>query len=479
MENNHEIFGKSFINNQYIETTNTIEIFSPINGKKIGKVSALSKNDIDNAYNCAHDAFQHWQYTPIKVRIELIKKFAEFFLNDKQNLATLISWEVGKSFNDSLVEVIRSYEYIMNTIKVFEQKMLNAEIIDESIHGIKNKTGKFYYVPIGVVLAISPFNYPINLSIAKIIPTIITGNTVVFKPATYGSLVCSKLSEYFLKANFPPGVFNLVTGKGSEIGDYILSNKYIKGITFTGSTTIGKKIANVASMKNIVLELGGKDPAIVLEDVDIEKVASEIIKGAFNFSGQRCTAIKRVIVMDNVANSLVCALEKEIQKLTVGNPFDNADIVPLIDAKSLDYVKTLINDALENNAKLVCGNNIVGHNLLEPTLIDYVTPKMKLAWEEPFGPVLPIIRVKTIQEAVDLTNASSFGLQASVFTKNIQLANEIAIKLDVGTVNINKSSSRGPDYFPFIGVKDSGFGAQGIFESLKAMTRIKGIVDNV
>ena len=121
----------------------------------------------------------------------------------------------------------------------------------------------------------------------------------------------------------------------------------------------------------------------------------------------------------------------------------------------------------------------MGHNLLEPTLIDYVTPKMKLAWEEPFGPVLPIIRVKTIQEAVDLTNASSFGLQASVFTKNIQLANEIAIKLDVGTVNINKSSSRGPDYFPFIGVKDSGFGAQGIFESLKAMTRIKGIVDNV
>lgn len=474
----NKIIAKSFINNEYIETNNIIKVNSPIDNKELGEVCALSQEHIDLAYSSASKAFETWKNIDHLQRIEFIKKFAEFFIQDKENLAKLITLEVAKSYKDSLVEVERSYEYIINTIDVYLNEIHPPKVIDESVHKIKNKVGKFYNEPIGVVLAISPFNYPINLSIAKIIPTIIVGNTLVFKPATYGSLVCSKLSEYFLKANFPKGVFNLVMGKGSEIGDYILKNESIKGITFTGSTKIGKQIAKNANMQNLVLELGGKDPALVLDDVDVNKVGKEIVKGAYNFSGQRCTAIKRVVVLSSIADQLVESIKKEVELLTVGNPFDNVDIVPVIDTKSLNYIQELIDDALNKNAKLILGNKVIGHNLLTPTLIDYVTPEHRLAWEEPFGPVLPIIRVNSIEEGIKIINDSNFGLQASIFGNNINLLNEIATKIDVGTVNINKSSSRGPDYFPFIGVKDSGFGVQGIADSMKAMTRIKGIVNN-
>lgn len=470
--------GQGFINNEFIDTETKITINSPIDGKEIGNVSALSKRHIDLAFDAAQKAFHKWSFTSHNERIALIKKFADYFLEEKEFLANLITLEVGKSYKDSLIEVERSYEYILETIKVFEKEMIHPMILDETVHNVKGKVGKFYNVPIGVVLAISPFNYPINLSIAKIVPTLLVGNTVVFKPATYGSLVCSQISKFILKAGFPKGVFNLVVGKGSEIGDYILENKNIAGVTFTGSTEIGKKIASKLSMKNIILELGGKDAAIVLEDIDVEKTAKEIIKGAFSYAGQRCTAIKRVIVLEEVADSLASALTKETSKLTVGNPFDNVDVSPLIDKKSFDFVKSLIEDGLRHGGKLLYGGNAVGYNLLEPTLIDNVSINSKLAWEEPFGPVLPIIRVKTISEAIGISNASNFGLQTSVFTNDISKANLIARHLNVGTVNINKSSSRGPDIFPFIGVKDSGFGAQGILDSMKAMTRIKGIVEN-
>lgn len=470
--------GKSFINNQFIDTDKKIKVVSPIDGSEIGEVSALSKQHIDFAFESAHQAFFNWSFLDYNKRIEYIEKFAELFLEKKEMFAKLITLEVGKSYNDSLTEVIRSYDYIKATIDVYKKELVNPIVYDEKIHGIKNKVGKFYNVPIGVVLAISPFNYPINLSIAKIIPTILVGNTIVFKPATYGSLVCSQLSQLFLEADFPNGVFNLVTGKGSEIGDYILLNKRIAGITFTGSTDIGKKIANVAPMKNLILELGGKDAAIVLDDVDTDKVAKEIAKGAFNFSGQRCTAIKRVIVLDSVADQLVNNLKKYVEELKVGNPFDNVDVIPMIDKKSLDFVIGLINDATENGANVVTGNTIVGYNLLTPTLVDNVTIKHRLAWEEPFGPVLPIIRVKDIKEAIGITNASNFGLQASVFSNDVSKAKLIANYLNVGTVNINKSPSRGPDIFPFLGVKDSGFGVQGILDSMKSMTRVKGIVEN-
>lgn len=469
---------QAYINGKFIDTEQKLDVLSAIDGEKIGTLPCVSKNHVDLAYEGSYKAFNVWKGLTPEMRIKKVKEFADIFISNKEFLANLMTLEIGKSYKDSLSEIQRSYEYILETIKVYRNEFIAPNVVDHTIHKIENKVGNFYNVPIGVVLAISPFNYPINLSISKIIPTILTGNTVVFKPATQGALVASYLAKYFEEAKIIPGVFNLVIGKGSEIGDYIVENKRIAGCTFTGSTSIGIKIAQKLYMKPLVLELGGKDCAIVTKNANLSLAAKEIVKGAFGYSGQRCTAIKKVLVLNEVADQLIDLILDEAKHLTVGNPLNNVDVVPLIDKKTLDYNLMLKDDAIAHGGKLIFGGNIVGYNLLEPTIIDEVSSNSKLAWEEPFGPLLPIVRVGTINEAISIANASEYGLQGSVFSENETEALMIAQQLDTGTVNINRSSSRGPDIFPFIGVKNSGFGVQGIRDSIKAMTRIKGIVIN-
>ncbi|MEG2198248.1 MAG: aldehyde dehydrogenase family protein [Malacoplasma sp.] len=469
---------RAYINGELINLENKIETFSPIDNSFIGTVPSCTKTEIDYAFESANTAFTNWSLIKADERISYVLAFAEELLAKKDMISTLMVKEIAKAKKDCLVEIQRTYDYILQTVQHYKSDILPAIVIGESQHNIKGKTGIFNHVPLGVVVAISPFNYPINLSLAKIIPSIIVGNTVVFKPASQGSLTGLVLGEIFAKLKFPRGVVNIISGSGSQIGDYLISNKHIKGITFTGGTDVGINIAKSSYMKNLILELGGKDPAIVLHDINCEKVAKQIISGAFNYSGQRCTAIKRVLVLDIIADQLVKCLEVEIKKLTCGNPFDNVDIVPMISTKEMNYVQSLINDALDKNAKLIYGNHVIGNNLLTPTLIDNVSLDSKLAWEEPFGPVLPIIRLNTVKEIIDVANKSEYGLQASIFTNDKEIALNISRLLDTGTININAPSSRGPDIFPFIGVKNSGFGVQGIVDAMKSMTRLKGVVNN-
>ena len=283
------------------------------------------------------------------------------------------------------------------------------------------------------------------------------------------------LVKAFHEAGIPEGVLNTVTGKGSEIGDYLIAHPMVDFVNFTGSTPVGKKIGELAGMRPILLELGGKDGAIVSEEADLEKAAKDIVSGAFSYSGQRCTAIKRVLVVETVADKLSELIKSEVEKLTVGDPFDNADITPLIDNKSADFIEGLVLDAKEKGA--VALNQIRREgNLLWPVVFDNVTLDMQIAWEEPFGPILPIIRVKNVDEAIEICNGSEYGLQTSVFTKDIVKAFEIAGKLEVGTVQINNKTQRGPDNFPFLGIKGSGVGVQGIKYSIESMTKIKSIV---
>ena len=229
----------------------------------------------------------------------------------------------------------------------------------------------------------------------------------------------------------------------------------------------------------LLMELGGKDAAIVLKDADLDLAAKNIVAGAYSYSGQRCTAIKRALVVNEVADKLVEKIKMEIKNLKVGNPLElDADVVPLIDTKSADFVEGLINDAINLGGNLVVGGNREG-NLIYPTLIDNVTKEMRIAWEEPFGPVLPIIRVNNVEEAIEIANRSEYGLQSSVFTENINDAFYVADKLEVGTVQVNNKTERGPDHFPFLGVKSSGVGVQGIKYSIEAMTRLKATIINV
>jgi glyceraldehyde-3-phosphate dehydrogenase (NADP+) len=328
------------------------------------------------------------------------------------------------------------------------------------------------------VLAISPFNYPVNLSASKIAPALIAGNSVILKPPTQGAISALYLAEIFNQAGLPAGLLNVITGRGSEIGDYIVTHKDINFINFTGSSEVGRHISKISEMVPLLLELGGKDAAIVLKDADLELAANNIVSGAYGYSGQRCTAVKRVLVVDNIADELVDLITLKVQKLKVGKPEDGVDITPLINDKAADFVQELIDDAITQGANLIIGNKREG-NLIYPTLLDNVTTKMRLAWEEPFGPVLPIIRIKDMNEGIKIANESEYGLQSAVFTENIDDAFYVAQKLEVGAVQINNKTERGPDHFPFLGVKSSGMGTQGIRYSIEAMSRPKAIVLNL
>lgn len=465
----------ALINGQSYQNDKWVDIMSPTTNEVIGQVPALSKEEINNAYQKAFEAQKAWAATPLPARIKILDQWKELINSNKEKIADLMVLEIAKGRKAAISEVDRSIQYIDYTFE--EMKRIHPRAYTGESWDAKNKIAIFEYVPKGVVLAIAPFNYPINLAISKIVPALVAGNSVVFKPATQGSLTGLYFSQLAKEANIPAGVFNAVSGRGSEIGDILVENPLINVISFTGSPDVGKQIAMKSLKVDMVLELGGKDPAIVLADADLEDAAKKIIKGAFSYSGQRCTAIKRVLVDEKVKDQLVKLLVPQIEKLKVGKPEDDADITPVIDNKTVQYIQGLIDDALGKGAKNLIGNKTEG-NLMAPTLIDGVTIDMKLAWEEPFGPVLPIISFKNIEEAISIANKSEYGLQASIFTTNINSALSIAKRLETGTVNINDQTQRGPDHFPFIGIKDSGLGAQGIHDSLISFMRPKGLVFN-
>ena len=469
---------QNLVNGEWKSSEKEITIYSPINQEELGTVPAMSQAEVDEAMQAARAALPAWRALSAVERAAYLHKTAAILERDKEKIGSILAKEVAKGIKAAIGEVVRTADLIRYAaeegLRITGQAMEGGGFEAAS----KNKLAVVRREPVGVVLAIAPFNYPVNLSGSKIAPALIAGNVVMFKPPTQGSISGLLLAKAFEEAGIPAGVFNTITGRGSEIGDYIIEHKEVNFINFTGSTPIGERIGRLAGMRPIMLELGGKDAALVLEDADLEHAAKQIVAGAFSYSGQRCTAIKRVIVLESVADKLVTLLQAEVAKLTVGDPFDNADITPVIDNASADFIWGLIEDAQEKGAQALTPIKREG-NLLWPVLFDQVTKDMKVAWEEPFGPVLPIIRVANVEEAIAFANESEFGLQSSVFTNDFKKAFEIAEKLEVGTVHINNKTQRGPDNFPFLGVKGSGAGVQGIKYSIEAMTNVKSIVFDV
>lgn len=469
---------QNLVNGKWKSSEQEITIYSPINQEELGTVPAMTQTEADEAMQAARAALPAWRALSAIERAAYLHKTAAILERDKEKIGTILAKEVAKGIKAAIGEVVRTADLIRYAaeegLRITGQAMEGGGFEAAS----KNKLAVVRREPVGIVLAIAPFNYPVNLSASKIAPALIAGNVVMFKPPTQGSISGLLLAKAFEEAGIPAGVFNTITGRGSEIGDYIIEHKEVNFINFTGSTPIGERIGRLAGMRPIMLELGGKDAALVLEEADLEHAAKQIVAGAFSYSGQRCTAIKRVIVLESVADKLATLLQEEVSKLTVGDPFDNADITPVIDNASADFIWGLIEDAQEKEAQALTPIKREG-NLLWPVLFDQVTKDMKVAWEEPFGPVLPIIRVASVEEAIAFANESEFGLQSSVFTNDFKKAFEIAEKLEVGTVHINNKTQRGPDNFPFLGVKGSGAGVQGIKYSIEAMTNVKSIVFDV
>lgn len=469
---------KNYVNGEWKLSENEIKIYAPANGEELGSVPAMSREEVDYAYESAKKALPAWRALSYVERAAYLHKVADILERDQEKIGTILAKEVSKGIKAAISEVVRTADLIRYAAE--EGVRLSGEVLEGGSFeaASKKKIAVVRREPVGLVLAIAPFNYPVNLSGSKIAPALIGGNVVAFKPPTQGSISGLLLAEAFAEAGLPAGVFNTITGKGSEIGDYLNEHKAVDFINFTGSTPIGERIGKMAGMRPIMLELGGKDAAIVLEDADLAKTAKDIVGGALSYSGQRCTAIKRVLVLESVADELAGLIKAEVEKLTVGDPFDNADITPVIDSGSADYIEGLVRDAQEKGAAELTPFKREG-NLLWPTLFDHVTTDMRVAWEEPFGPVLPIIRVKSVEEAIEIANKSEFGLQSAVFTQDFPKAFAIAEKLEVGTVHINNKTQRGTDNFPFLGVKGSGAGTQGIRYSIEAMTRVKSVVFDI
>lgn len=466
---------KIFFNNEMVEFDNTIEIYSPETNQIVGILPAFKKNQMEDIFEKAEKAFNSWSLTSKEKRIDHVMKFANIMLDNKEELAKALMDEIAKNYEDSIKEIERSYEYIIETIDEYKKNFVKPKVqFDDPV----TKKGKISYqkrVPLGIVLAISPFNYPVNLSISKIIPALVLGNTVVFKPATQGSISGALLSKYFYEANLPPNVFNIIIGKGSEIGDELIENKRIKMISFTGGVNIGNKIAQKKAGIPIVLEMGGSDPAIILKDADLDLAIKNVVNGSLSYSGQRCTAIKIVFIDKKIASEFTSRLIEEVSKLKVGFANDNSDITALINSSSVKWATKLIDDAIDKGAKLEIGGNTI-NNILYPTILSNVRKNMMIFDEEQFAPIIPIVEFDNIQTVIDDLKNSLYGLQACIFTDDDKEFVRIANKLDYGTVNWNTASSRGPDKFPFLGVKNSGFGTQGIYWALESMSRIKSYV---
>lgn len=469
---------KNLVNGKFISSNEVIDIKSPIDNEFIASVPSMSKEDVDLAMSSARNAFELWSNLSGVERAKYIYRIAEELEKMKEEIANIMVVEIAKPYKAALTEVERTVELIKYSAE--EGLRITGEIFEGGNYDkdSNNKLSLVRYKPYGVVLAIAPFNYPINLSASKIIPALIGGNVVIFKPPTQGSVSALKFVEAIGKAGLPNGVVNSVTGKGSKIGDYLNTHKEVDFINFTGSTGVGQSISKITTMKPMIMELGGKDAAIVLKDSNLEKAAKNIISGAFSYSGQRCTAIKRVLVENEVADKLVELLDLELSKLSVGSAKEGADITELIDENTSNYIENLIKETMELGRK-TNQKFLRKSNLIYPMIFDFVDEKDRLAIEEPFGPVLPIIRVENIEEAIRIANSSEFGLQSSVFTNDIEKAFKIADKLEVGSVHINNKTQRGPDNFPFIGYKNSGMGVQGIKSSIMSMLKVKTIVFDI
>lgn len=465
---------------QFSKSKQFVDIVSPVTNVLIGQVSAVTETEIDEALNAAKEAQKEWVRTPLDKRIRVLHLAADWIREHKDILTNHLVIEIGKPVNEAEDEVIRTADLI-DYFAERARTLTGEEIRSDAFPGYeRDKVAIIEKVPQGLILAIAPFNYPLNLAASKIAPALVTGNTVLFKPATHGSIIGLYLTEIFMKAGVPKGILITVSGEGTKIGDYLVTHPQVNMITFTGSSQVGQSIAKKAGMIPLLFECGGNNPAIVLDDADMDLASTEIVKGAFSFSGQRCTAIKYVLALEPVLKKLIHQVVEKTKKMVkIGDPRSPQTkmVGPIITQTAADEIEKRILQAKVDGAKVVLGGTRKDY-FIEPTILDKATPKMEIVSIETFGPVVSFIRVQDINEAAKIVNQSTYGLQASIFTKDEGTGIKLAEKINVGSVQINSKPQRGPDHFPFLGIKGSGVGVQGVRYTLNAMTRPKATVLN-
>ncbi|HKP68330.1 MAG TPA: aldehyde dehydrogenase family protein [Pyrinomonadaceae bacterium] len=458
---------KSFVNGKWIDSTSgkTAPNINPANTDDlIGTIQLASREEARSAVEAAYNSFREWKRTPAPARGKIVARAARLMEERREELAQAITREEGKTIGEARGETQRAINVV--EFCAGESRRLNGETIQSEL------PSNFAYTikePHGVVACITPWNFPIAIPAWKLAPALVAGNTVVFKPATLTPLTATLLTEIFVDAGVPVGVFNMILGSGSEAGDEIVSHPAVKALSFTGSTETGLRLYEQVARRGVKVqaEMGGKNPVVVLEDCDMALAVESTAQGAFGSTGQRCTATSRAVVVEKVADEFVQKIVERAKSFTLGAGDDpNSHIGPSVDEGQFNTVLKYIDIGREDGAELVCGGKrATGNGLdrgyfVEPTVFDRVTSDMRIAQEEIFGPVLSVLRVKDFDEAMKVANDSEYGLSSSVFTNDANLVYRFVDEIESGMTHINSPTTGGEAHIPFGGTKNTGLGAR-------------------
>lgn len=468
---------------QFIQNTDSLyrtEIisFNPTTEAEIGRVECIDRQGIDSAVKQANQAFTAWSKTSLTERLNYLNKLSRAIFEQAEDIARLIALEQGKTLTEAKLHEIVSVLAIIKSIRRNAKKNLRTRAVKNEMILFTHKKCYYRFEPYGVVAIITPWNYPFSVPIPEIVAAAIAGNTVIFKPAPGTVLIGQKIDELFKAAGFPAGVINTVFIQDVD-APYLVGHENVNKIVFTGSTETGKNVMQTAAtqISSVLLELGGKDPAIIAADANIERAAKGVVWGAFFNAGQVCASIERVYVEQSVSEKFISSCVKLTQTLRIGNPLEkNTDMGPLENKRQLEKVKAMVDEAVQKGAKVLCGGKRFGDRgfFYEPTILTNVDHSMNVMTEETFGPVLPIMVVNSIDEAIRLANDSKFGLSAYGWTSNRETADRLQSELIAGTVMINDAtSSWGEPKAPWGGFKKSGIGRTRAEFGLMEMVQVK------
>ncbi len=463
---------KMLLDGKWVEKKKTIPVTDPFDGSLVDTVPEADEDDVKIALSSAVKGFEEISVLPVHKRASILYKTVELLEEKKQELATLIARESSKTINEAEGEVGRC----INTLRVSaeESKRILGETIPfDSFPGGEQKHGYYYRFPIGIILAITPFNDPLNLVAHKLGPALAAGNAVILKPATVTPLSALKLAELLVNAGLPPKALQVLTGRGHVLGKSLITDDRVRMVSFTGGVEAGEKIAKMTGIKKIGMELGSNSPVIVWKDANLKNAVSSCVSGAFWAAGQNCIGVQRVYVHEEIYDEFKNDFIKKTKTYKIGNKLEkDCDMGPLITEKEAKRVEKWIKDAENKGSSILCGGKRKG-TIVEPTVLEKVPDEALMHKEEVFGPVVNLYEIDDFDDAIKKANSLNYGLHAAVFTKDVNLAFKAIKNLDCGSVIINDSTDYRLDSMPFGGVKHSGIGREGIKFSLMEMTEPK------
>lgn len=452
----------------------TFEVVNPFTEEVICKFDFSSQQQVELALERSTKAAKILLKMAAFERAEILEKLVQLLRRDKEEIATIISQEMGKSISEAMGEMNRSILTI--ECSAMEARRIEGEVLDSDSYGpARNKLGITIRRPLGVVLAITPFNFPVNLSCHKIGPAFAAGNAIIFKPGPQNYLSGKKLYDLCVEAGMTDGMIEFLVPDVPEM-NFLVSHPKVAAVSFTGGLKTAQAIAKNAGIKKLLFELGGNDPMIVMDDGDVEKAVDVTIAQRFASSGQRCTACKRLFIHEKVYTQFRDLLVEKTKKIKVGNPLEKDTIVgPVVNIHAAKQIEARIQDAVAKGAKLLHGGARSGC-IIEPTILENVDKNCELVKDETFGPVAPLFKFNDLDEIIPYINGTIFGLQSGVFTNNLAVIKKLFYELEVGAMAVNDGPGFRADHFPFGGVKLSGLGREGVKYAIEEMSHIKTLI---